>query len=290
MTTQTTTPPQKTMITMFRLLMVATLSVSSVSAQFGSAQQGPFSCNVCKDTADGLPARTLQDPTQSFVMNGDTWTCGYLQETVQDVNPYNGAPGEARWCALAQLWAEKPCTCNGPEPLPPPDVKDPNPACDICPPGRYQFDFVPAINAELTANTGVAGNMNCEGLYYAASEGVLTSNLCGTVRDAAGPICCNAQKLELGPPQNQSGGGGGGGAPAPGPAPAPQNQQQIVSEPVCGRPTQTCVQDRDCCPGLTCKTKTLTGPKYCASARTRPRVSIAGTGIGGAAGRVRAGK
>lgn len=284
---RTSTRRSPTIGMMLRLVLI-TLYISSrtVTAQFGSAQKGPYSCNICKDTADGLPARELANPSESFVMNGDTWTCGYLQETVQDVNPYNGAPGERRWCALAQLWADSPCTCTGPEPLPPPDVKDPNPACDICPPGLYQFDYVPAVNAEVTANTGVAGNMNCEGLYHAASEGVLTANLCGTVRDTAGPVCCNAEMLQITVATPQS---GGGSDPAPAPAPAPQQNQQVV-QPVCGEPTETCQQDLDCCAGLTCKTKTLTGPKYCASARTRPRVSIADNGIGGAAGRTRAGK
>lgn len=264
-----------TSYTSLRLLFLASSVISSAVAQFASGPKGPFPCNVCKDSPDGQAARTLANPSQSFQMNGDTWTCGYLQETVQDVNPYTGAPGEARWCALAQLWAETPCTCNGPAPLPPPDIKDPNPACDICPSGQYQFDYVPAVNAELTADTGVAGNMNCEGLYHAASEGVLTSNLCGTVRANAGPVCCNAQNFDIGSPPS----GGGGGV----------SQPQVV-QPVCARATGACQEDRDCCPGLKCKTKTLTGPKYCASARTRTRASIAGSGIGGAAGRSRAGQ
>lgn len=37
--------------------------------------------------------------------NGLTWTCEYLQETVQDVDE-NGNYGEARMCRQAQLQAE----------------------------------------------------------------------------------------------------------------------------------------------------------------------------------------
>ncbi|KAL3920354.1 MAG: hypothetical protein SGILL_003305, partial [Bacillariaceae sp.] len=235
-------------------------------------------CNVCRPSPPNQPARYLSNPGESFIMNGDSWTCGYLQETVSDVRAQGGAPGEARWCALAQLWAEQHCSCAGPAIPPTSDnIKDPNPACDLCPNGRFQFDFVPAVNADKTANTGVAGNMNCEGLYHAMSEGVLTNNLCPTVRANAGPICCNLESIEGG-----GGGGGGGGTPSP---PNPQQQQ-----PVCRRPAQICQQHSDCCAGLSCKAKTLNGPSYCTSARTRPRTSIAGKNVGGAAGRARAGK
>jgi hypothetical protein len=250
------------------VIILAALLVQGVSAQF---------CNVCRDSPANQPARTLANPNESFTMNGDSWTCGYLQETVSDVRAQGGAAGEARWCALAQLWAEQHCTCNGPSIPPTSDnIKDPNPACDLCPSGEFQFNYVPAVNADVTANTGVAGNMNCEGLYYAMSEGVLTTNLCPTVRANAGPTCCSLESV--------SGGGGGGGSSSSGGSSGQQSQ------PVCRRPAEICASDGDCCSGLRCEAKTLSGPQYCTSARTRPRSSIAGQAVGGAAGRARTGK
>eukprot|EP00539_Tryblionella_compressa_P001020 CAMPEP_0178743510 /NCGR_PEP_ID=MMETSP0744-20121128/6245_1 /TAXON_ID=913974 /ORGANISM="Nitzschia punctata, Strain CCMP561" /LENGTH=212 /DNA_ID=CAMNT_0020396521 /DNA_START=341 /DNA_END=979 /DNA_ORIENTATION=- len=207
-------------------------------------------------------------------MNGDTWTCGYLQETVEDVRANGGAAGEARWCALAQLWAEQHCSCAGPAIPPTSDnYKDPNAACDLCE-GNFQFDYVPAVNSDVTANTGVAGNMNCEGLYQAMAEGVLTGNLCPVVRQNAGPTCCNLESV-----QNVGGSGGGGGGSSPAPPPKPQ-------QPQCRQPAEVCRSHSDCCTGLQCKSKTLQGPSYCTSARTRPRTSIADN-VGGAAGRAR---
>jgi hypothetical protein len=255
-----------------RVILMGSLLVQGVSAQF---------CNSCRDSPPNTPARTLADPTQSFTMNGDQWTCGYLQETVQDVRTQGGASGEARWCFLAQMWCEQFCTCIGPDIPPTTDnIKDPNPACDLCPSGEYQFNYVPAVNADVTANTGVAGNMNCEGLYYAMAEGVLTTNLCPTVRANAGPICCNLESV------SGTGGGGSSGGSSSGSGGSGGGQ----SQPVCRRPAEVCASHSDCCSGLKCQAKTLNGPQYCTSARTRPRTSIAGQAVGGAAGRARAGK
>lgn len=232
-------------------------------------------CNICRDVPgqlfdDRSSVRVLGNPSESFQMNGKSWTCEYLQATVQDVNPYSGAAGEARWCGLAQTFAEESCTCNGPSIKPmSSNVKDLNPACDLC--AGMQFDYVPTVNAGLTADTGVAGNMNCKGLYNAMSQGVLTSNLCGDVTRNAGPVCCNLESIEI---------GGGSGSIS-------SQQQQTPAQPTCKTATQQCATNGDCCAGLTCKLKQFGRPKSCASAASRPRTSIAGKGIGGAASRSR---
>jgi len=234
----------------------------------------PGYCNVCRDAPNNnVEWRNLVNPGKSFSMNGEPWTCGYLQDTVQDVNPYNGADGEARWCALAQTFAENHCDCVGPQiPSLNQQYKDQNKGCDLC--QGQQLNYVPSVNSGITANTGVAGNMNCEGLYNAMSQGVLTSNLCPIVVQNAGPTCCSLQSIEIGnnnKPQNK-------------PVQAPKPQQ-----PVCTRAAHVCKTNNDCCPGLQCKVRIWNGPKYCSSRSNRPRQSIAGRGVGGAAGRSRAG-
>lgn len=237
----------------------------------------PGYCNVCRDAPNNDVAwRNLANPSESFKMNGETWTCQYLQDQVQDVNPYNGAAGEARWCALAQTFASEHCTCNGPQiPALNDIVHNPNPACDLC--KGQPLNYVPSVNSGITANTGVAGNMNCLGLYNAMSQGVLTSTLCPIVIQNAGPTCCALESI------NVSGGGGGGGGnnnnyTPPTPTPPP-----------CQSAAQVCLTNGDCCAGLECKVKVWNGPKYCSSSKTRARVSIAGSGIGGAAARSRPG-
>lgn len=235
----------------------------------------PGYCNICRDVPGGVSWRNLASPGQSFDMNGESWSCGYLQETVQDVNPYNGAPGEARMCAIAQTFAEAECDCNGPS-IPGINsvAQDLNPACDLC--EGQAMKFVPSVNSGITAQTGVAGNMNCQGLYNAMAQGVLTSNLCPIVKQNAGPTCCSLEPITVlnpGTPLQIS-------DPVPAPPPA---------EPQCVSAAEVCKTNNDCCPGLVCKVKVWNGPKYCSSSNTRPRQSIAGNGIGGAAARSRAG-
>jgi hypothetical protein len=241
----------------------------------------PGYCNICRDVPDqdyNNPSqfRVLANPSESFQMSGKAWSCGYLQDTVQDVNPYSGAAGEARWCGLAQTFAEQSCTCSGPSiPSMNANVKDLNPACDLC--KGQDLDYVPQVNAGITANTGVAGNMNCKGLYNAMSEGVLTSNLCPAVIANAGATCCSINIEEI----SVSGGGGGGSTSS--------NNNLNVQKPVCASGAGACVTNGDCCSGLKCTVKVFNMPKSCSSIRTRTRASIAGNGIGGAAARSRTG-
>lgn len=235
----------------------------------------PGYCNICRDAPNNDVAwRNLNNPSQSFQMNGERWTCQYLQDTVQDVNPYTGAPGEARWCGLAQTFAEEHCTCSGPNiPSLSEQVQNLNPSCDLC--QGQQLNYVPSVNSGITANTGVAGNMNCQGLYNAMSQGVLTSNLCPTVKANAGPVCCSLEAIQIG---NIGGGSNTGG-----------NSVGTPTERPCTTAAQICSTNEDCCPGLECRVKVWNGDKYCSSSNSRPRQSIAGRGVGGAAGRSRAG-
>lgn len=261
----------------FRIIFLTTaIFVQGAVAQYPEGKTfKPGFCNVCRDAPNNDVAwRNLANPSESFQMNGETWTCRYLQDTVQDVNPYNGAEGEARWCALAQTFAEQHCTCSGPQiPSMNDYVQDLNPACDLC--QGQQLNYVPSVNSGLTANTGVAGNMNCLGLYNAMSQGVLTSNLCPIVIANAGPVCCALESIDIG-----NGFGGVSSNNVGNPAP---------TEKPCASAAEICEKNGDCCAGLECKSKVWSGPKYCASSNSRPRQSIAGAGVGGAAARSRAG-
>lgn len=259
----------------FALLALAFFVQGAVAQYPDGKTFKPGYCNVCRDTPNpNVEWRNLGNPDQSFDMNGDRWTCGYLQETVQDVNPYNGAPGEARMCAIAQHFAEKNCECIGPDIGSIGDnVQQLNPACDLC--QGQQLNYVPSVNSGITADTGIAGNMNCLGLYNAMAQGVLTSNLCPIVQQNAGPTCCAIEAIQIGAPEAPL------VVPPPVLAPTPKP---------CTSAAQVCQTNADCCPGLQCKIKVFNGPKYCSASNSRPRQSIAGAGVGGAAGRSRTGK
>ena len=151
-----------------------------------------YSCNVCRDPPQG--DRYLINPGKSFTQsNGRDTTCGELQEWVQDVEPVGGSPGEAELCGLTQYlaWFHK-CDCFGPDiPSPQDNVNDPNASCDICGASDLDFNYIPEPNREKLTDTGCCGKQNCDGLYFAAANGVLSSTLCPIVQKNSGPECCN---------------------------------------------------------------------------------------------------
>lgn len=157
--------------------------------------------NICRDSAEG--ERKLVNPSKTFTQsNGVAVSCGELQEWVQDVAPSGGAPGEATYCQLVQYVAWQNCDCIGPDiPSPFDDVKDLNPVCNLCGNSGLDFDFVPAPNKDKLTDTGCCGRQNCEILYYAASKGGLTANLCASIQEMSGPDCCNLTIIE--PPSNE---------------------------------------------------------------------------------------
>jgi hypothetical protein len=166
-----------------------------------------YKCNVCQNSDEG--ERYLADPSESFVnpSTGDTWTCGFLQEAMQDVDPTSsGAAGEAYLCSVYQITAEQYCTCNGPDvpSLLDGPYEDPNAACNLC--TGYALTYVPYFRSSQTVDTGKYGNQNCIGLYEAALYGNLfDEDSCQSVTAMFGP-CCSLPDIP-----DHSGGGGGGG-------------------------------------------------------------------------------
>jgi len=140
----------------------------------------PVSCDIC---FGGSPnSGSVQ------VDAGKVWTCKYLQETVQDVNA-NGWSGEQQMCANARLLAKQ-CPCPGGN-RPAEVVIDINDACNLC--GAYPGKTPSNVGTTgITVNTNVVGNMNCGGLYNAMNSGIISSNLCPIVKQAAGQTCCTS--------------------------------------------------------------------------------------------------
>jgi hypothetical protein len=209
------------------LLLLATSVPATVRAQY---------CEICPDaTKNGVRGASdfyVPYPTRTVPNYSDgTKTCSFLQTTVEDVLRTGGSDGESRHCINTQ-WLACEAGCCGPagaEYCFGGNIKDPNPACDIC--AGQTFSFVPAVNAEKTAKTKNFGTQNCEGLYNAAAEGIFTANWCPIIQSEAGPQCCNLDgvtPLDQDLPAFNSGGGGGRSptpapvrAPTPAPVPAP---------------------------------------------------------------------
>ena len=145
---------------------------------------GPF-CNVCRDSPHGW--RGMTNHGKWFQNNGKWWTCGQVEQSMQDVRvrgPHATAQ-EKNWCHTIQEIVLANCDCYGAA-LAPQPVHDPNPGCELCPNNAP----VPVKNRQKTVQTGVVGNMNCKGLRHAMMQGVLTANTCSRVANNARAACC----------------------------------------------------------------------------------------------------
>ena len=151
----------------------------------------PVTCDVCGAGDDS----TITNPNQSFVMsNGVSWTCGYLQETVQDVNPASLYQNERDMCEKARRLAglNRCCSRNSVS----------NAAivteiisgeCTLCA-GRGNGSVASnkrdvVINV---ANNGVIETTNCGGLENAMWQGIASERLCTTMQQHVGPFCCSS--------------------------------------------------------------------------------------------------
>ena len=92
-------------------------------------------------------------------------------------------------CANARLLAKQ-CPCPGGN-RPAEVVIDINDSCNLCAayPGKTPSNVG---TTGITVNTNVVGNMNCGGLYNAMNSGIISSNLCPIVKQAAGQTCCTS--------------------------------------------------------------------------------------------------
>lgn len=136
-------------------------------------------CDICVDS-------DITSASKSFTQaSGTTWTCGYLQETVQDVNPASLYQSERYMCGQARLQAEAGgcCTQNNVSNV----VTNINGACSLC---YGRGGSVPSSKEGEAFNTGVIGTMNCGGLEDAMSQGIISASLCPRVQEAAGDFCC----------------------------------------------------------------------------------------------------
>ena len=284
-----------------RLSTVVSLFVASTMIQYVSADctLDNSCCNVCR--GGGKITNTGTNFDMEDTQTGETfnWNCGFLEMALADVNVGpRGAPGEARYCGLAQLWVERgPCECDGPAP-PPLPTWDINPACDLCGGIGNNRDFqrVPQVMNDVLADTSVAGLMPCGQLEYGLAEGVLQANLCPIVQGSAGSFCCNLQNLDnynpytlisptmaanpnarppstpsASPPTSPGNSGNAPGQnnnptppPVPQPTPQPTPPQPAPPTSTCGQYMENCQTNGDCCqPQYECRPYMIGGQKIC---------------------------
>lgn len=130
------------------------------------------SCSIC--SGDGYNPNVK-------ISNG--WSCGYLQETVQDVDANSQWDDERKQCRLTQLKAEGGGCC--PNQTISSQVSNPNGPCSLCGAGS-----VPVSQQNILTATTLLGRHSCGGLADAMNSGILSANLCPAVIAQAGSTCC----------------------------------------------------------------------------------------------------
>jgi len=173
----------------YSLVALLLSSLYQVQAENWNGRATPVTCSICRDAN-----RPILNPNKSFTMNnGKTWTCQYLQETVQDVDANSLYENERLMCARAQLQGEDGgCQCGGGDANMAPiqsQVTQLNPPCDLC--AGQASAVVPSSKYETAVATSV-GRHNCQGLYFALASGIVSEPVCPVIQRMAGATCCGS--------------------------------------------------------------------------------------------------
>jgi hypothetical protein len=137
-------------------------------------------CPIC----NALPNNSYFESKSVNVGTG-TWTCGYLQETVQDTNMNSIYDSERLMCRNAQRLSEEGGCCSQTMYINLPG-KDPNDPCTLC------ATDVPADKFYTLVDTGVMGSHTCGSLDMIMGHGMLSSTMCPQIKAKTATSCCNS--------------------------------------------------------------------------------------------------
>lgn len=140
----------------------------------------PVSCPICM----AVPNWVYNEGHRVDVGTG-VWTCGYLQETMQDVNRNSQYETERNSCRQAQLKAEEGGCCESTmfADLPGEDIHD---ACDLCGGG-----LLPRSKADLLVDTHLLGKHTCASIDNIMKQRMLSTNMCDGVKGWIASTCCS---------------------------------------------------------------------------------------------------
>lgn len=144
-------------------------------------RERPVTCPICM----AVPNNVYNENLLVDVGSGD-WTCGYIQETVQDVNMNSQWEIERNNCRNAQFMAEQGGCCaqtmfiNGVGE----DIHDP---CDLC-----GSNAVPSSKVDYLVDTRVVGKHTCSGLDMVMKQRIFSANICDAVKTNIGGTCCSS--------------------------------------------------------------------------------------------------
>ena len=137
-------------------------------------------CPIC----DAVPDKSY-DASVKVNVGTEMWTCGYLQETVQDVDPKSFFEDERNSCRQAQLKAEENKCCAQTMYINQPGIDFHDP-CFLCGSGPVMAD-----KSDELVDTGIVGRHTCGSLDMIMKQKIFSANLCPTIIQNAASFCCN---------------------------------------------------------------------------------------------------
>ena len=155
-----------------------------VTDNFGSTGTlGNRVANVACPICNALPDNSYFENISVNVGTGQPWTCGYLQETVQDTDMNSMYDSERVMCRNAQRLYEEGGCCSQTMYINLPG-RDPNDLCTLC------GSEVPVEKAGELVNTVIMGSHTCGSLDMIMGQGMLSATMCPQIKAYTKDFCC----------------------------------------------------------------------------------------------------
>jgi len=148
-------------------------------------RQAAVTCPIC----NAVPDKSYFENV--IAKNG--WSCGYLQETVQDVQMNGINQDERDLCRKTQLIAEQGGCCSQTMYTNPAGI-DPHDPCSLC--DGVGLGYVPVQKRGELVQTNVVGRHTCSGLDMIMGQAIFSPSKCALIKENTSAYCCspNAQQ------------------------------------------------------------------------------------------------
>lgn len=158
---------------------------TNVPQNFGTTgslavREVPVTCPIC----DAVPDKSY-DESLKISVGKESWTCGYLQETVQDAGQFSVYENERMMCRQSQILAERGGCCGSTVMYINAPAKTINDPCSLC-----DWHDVPLGQQDKLVDTIVMGKHTCGGLDYVMKRGIFTANMCPIIKQNIQDECC----------------------------------------------------------------------------------------------------
>ncbi len=163
-----------------------TANDSNAPQNFGTTgslaiREVPVTCPIC----DAVPDKSY-DESLKVNVGQESWTCGYLQETVQDTDQHSIYRNERSMCRQSQIIAEEGGCCGSQVMYIRTEGEMLNDPCSLC-----DWHAVPDQNKDKDVDTKLVGTHSCGGLEFIMARGMFNAQMCPMIKANIRDECCS---------------------------------------------------------------------------------------------------